>query len=88
MKSGLRSTLLLAAAAAVALSTTPAFASDASDSSGGYKFSNFWGDVPAQQVPSNPVTDPANAARLGTYTTQTSRGTWIFAPDANAGANS
>ena len=49
MKTKFASTTLLAAVTALGLGTAPAFAAAPSVNSG-YKFSDFWGDVPAQHT--------------------------------------
>jgi hypothetical protein len=55
---------------------------------GGYEFPDFWGDAAAQHAPVATVPNQAATGTLGTYATQSSHGTWLFAPNANQGANS
>jgi hypothetical protein len=87
MKTKFASTTLLAAVTAVGLGITPAIAAAPSVNSG-YKFSDFWGDVPAEHATTATAQHQADGAKIGAYATQSSHGTWIFPPDANAGANS
>jgi hypothetical protein len=87
MKTKVTSTTLFAAVTVLGLGIAPAFAAGPSVSSG-YKFSDFWGDVPAEHATTATAQQQADGAKIGAYVTQSSHGTWIFPPDANAGANS
>ena len=88
MKTRFTSTTLLAAVTVLGLGVAPSFAANTNDASG-YAFPDFWGTAPAQQqAPSAPAAKRTDGASVGLYTTQSSHGTWLFAPDPNAGANS
>ena len=90
-------TMLLAAAAALSLGVGSAYA----DSGGGTVANTFFTELPGvvaqAQVPNAPVyaqkgqaqpQQAQNGQALHAYVTQSSHGTWLFAPNANQGANS
>ena len=79
-------TMMLTAAAAIGFGMTSAMAASAGTS--GYEFPDFWGNAAAQHAPVAAVPNPAATGTVGTYATQSSHGTWLFAPNANQGANS
>ena len=84
MRTKFTSSTLLAAVATVGLGIAPALAAGPSNSNG-YAFPDFWGDVPAQQTTTTAhVPNQTGGASVGTYVTQTSRGTWLFPPTPNA----
>jgi hypothetical protein len=87
MKTKFASTTLFAAVTALGLGIAPAFAAAPSVNSG-YKFPDFWGDVAAEHATTATAQHQGDGAKIGAYATQSSHGTWIFPPDANAGANS
>ncbi|MFZ0019722.1 MAG: hypothetical protein WAL10_20540 [Acetobacteraceae bacterium] len=92
-------TMLLAAAAALSLSAGAAYANE-----GGPEANTFFTELPGvvaqADVPNAPVYAQRGQAQTqqaqngqaahgyGVYSTQSSRGTWLFAPTGNAGANS
>jgi hypothetical protein len=82
-------TMLLAAAAALSLSAGAAYANE-----GGPEANTFFTELPgvvAQADVPNAATYAQNgqaAHGYGVYSTQSSRGTWLFPPTGNAGANS
>jgi hypothetical protein len=76
-------TTLLAAVAALGLVAAPAFAADQASNSG-YMYPNFWGAQTAQRAPTAKVPAQSNDATIGIYTTQSSRGTWLFPPNPNS----
>jgi hypothetical protein len=88
-------TMLLAAAAALSLGVGSAYANE-----GGPEANTFFTELPGvvaqAQVPNAPVyaqnrqaTQQAqNGQGVHAYVTQSSHGTWLFAPNANQGANS
>jgi hypothetical protein len=78
-------TMLLAAAAALSLGVGSAYAGESGTQSGGYVYPGY--QFPAQNAPSVPTTAP-NGQVVHTFVTQSSHGTWLFAPNANQGANS
>ena len=78
-------TMLLAAAAALSLGVGSAYAGESSAQSGGYVYPGY--QFPAQNAPSVPTTAPTGQT-IHTYVTQSGRGTWLFPPNANQGANS
>jgi hypothetical protein len=78
-------TMLLAAAAALSLGVSSAYAGESGAQSGGYVYPGY--QFPAQNVPSVPTTAP-NGEVVHTFVTQSSHGTWLFAPNPNQGANS
>jgi hypothetical protein len=78
-------TMLLAAAAALSLGVSSAYAGESGAQSGGYVYPGY--QFPAQNAPSVPTTAP-NGQVVHTFVTQSSHGTWLFAPNANQGANS
>ena len=87
MKTRFTSTTLLAAVTALGLGAAPAFANTPSANSG-YEFTDFWGNVAAQQAPSAPpAANTANGPAIHNYITQTSHGTWLFPPHQNEGTN-
>ena len=78
-------TMLLAAAAALSFGVGSAYAGESGAQSGGYVYPGY--QFPAQHAPSVPTTAP-NGQVVHTFVTQSSHGTWLFAPNANQGANS
>jgi hypothetical protein len=78
-------TMLLAAAAALSLGVSSAYAGESGAQSGGYVYPGY--QFPAQNAPSVPTT-ASNGQTVHTYVTQSSHGTWLFAPNPNQGANS
>lgn len=77
-------TTLLAAVAAMGLGIAPAFAADMQSNSG-YVFPNFWGTAAVQQAPAAKAPAQSQGSSIGTYTTQSSQGTWLFPPNPNGG---
>ena len=82
-------TMIIAAAAALSLSMGVAYA----DSEGGQvantQFTELPGVVsqaPVQNAPA--VATAQNGQAVHSYATQSSHGTWLFAPNGNQGANS
>jgi hypothetical protein len=78
-------TMILAAAAALSLGVSSAYAGESGAQSGGYVYPGY--QFPAQNAPSVPTTAP-NDQVVHTFVTQSSHGTWLFAPNPNQGANS
>ena len=96
-------TMLLAAAAAFSLGVGSAYADGGDGPAANTFFTELPGVVAQAQVPNAPVyaqngqqnqaqTQQAQSGQAahgyGVYSTQSSRGTWLFPPNANAGANS
>jgi hypothetical protein len=90
-------TMLLAAAAALSLGVGSAYAGDGEGPAANTRFTELPGVVAQAQVPNAPVyaqnpqaqTQQAqNGQAVHTYVTQSSHGTWLFAPNANQGSNS
>jgi hypothetical protein len=78
-------TMLLAAAAALSLGVSSAYAGESGAQSGGYVYRDY--QFPAQNAPSVSTTTP-NGQEVHTFVTQSNHGTWLFPPNANQGANS
>ena len=90
-------TMLLAAAAALSLGVGSAYADSGDGPAANTFFTELPGVVAQAQVPNAPVyaQDPQaqtqqaqNGRAVHAYVTQSSHGTWLFAPNANQGANS
>ena len=97
-------TMLLAAAAALSLGVGSAYADGGDTTATNTFFTELPGVVAQADVPNAPTyaqngqqnrqtqTQQARngqaAHGYGVYSTQSSRGTWLFAPTGNAGANS
>ncbi len=90
-------TMLLAAAAALSLGVGSAYADSGDGPVANTFFTELPGVVAQAQVPNAPVyaqngraqTQQAqNGQAVHAYVTQSSRGTWLFAPNANQGSNS
>jgi hypothetical protein len=94
-------TMLLAAAAALSLGVGSAYADGGDGPAANTFFTELPGVVAQAQVPNAPVyaqngqqarqaqTQQAqNGQAVHTYVTQSSHGTWLFAPDPNGGSNS
>ena len=96
-------TMLLAAAAALSLGVGSAYADGGDGPAANTFFTELPGVVAQAQVPNAPVyaqrngqaqTEQAqngqtqNGQAVQTYVTQSSHGTWLFAPDPNGGSNS
>jgi hypothetical protein len=75
-------TMLLAAAAALSLGISSAYASE-SGQSGGYVYPDH--QFPAQPAPSAATAQSGQA--IHAYVTNSNRGTWLFAPNENGGGN-
>jgi hypothetical protein len=96
-------TMLLAAAAALSLSAGAAYANEGGPEANTF-FTELPGVVAQADVPNAPTyaqngqqnrqaqTQQAQSGQAahgyGVYSTQSSRGTWLFPPTGNAGANS
>jgi hypothetical protein len=90
-------TMLLAAAAVLSLGVGSAYADGGDTPAANTFFTELPGVVAQAQVPNAPAyaqngqaqTQQAqNGQGVHTYVTQSSHGTWLFAPNPNAGANS
>jgi hypothetical protein len=94
-------TMLLAATAALTLGAGAAYAGDGEGPAANTYFTELPGVVAQADVPNAPVYAEKHAqpqAQVQTqaqsgqgshfYVTNSSKGTWLFAPDSNAGANS
>jgi hypothetical protein len=91
-------TMLLAAAAALSLAVGSAYADGGDGPAANTFFTELPGVVAQAQVPNAPVyaqkngqaqTQEAQSEQtVHTYVTQSSHGTWLFAPDPNGGSNS
>jgi hypothetical protein len=93
-------TMLLAAAAALSLGVGSAYADGGDGAIANTFFTQLPGVVAQADVPNAPTyaqqggraTQQAQSGQTahgyGVYGTQSSRGTWLFAPNGNAGANS
>jgi hypothetical protein len=97
-------TMLLAAAAALSLGVGSAYADGGDGTIANTQFTELPGVVAQAQVPNAPTyaqngqqnrqaqTQQAQngqaAHGYGVYSTQSSHGTWLFAPDPNGGSNS
>ncbi|HSZ93097.1 MAG TPA: hypothetical protein VK822_27405 [Acetobacteraceae bacterium] len=93
-------TMLLAAAAALSLGVGSAYADGGDGAIANTFFTQLPGVVAQADVPNAPTyaqqggraTQQAQSGQAahgyGVYGTQSSRGTWLFAPNGNAGANS
>ena len=97
-------TMLLAAAAALSLGVGSAYADGGDGPAANTFFTELPGVVAQAQVPNAPVyaqngqqnrqaqTQQAQSGQAahgyGVYSTQSGRGTWLFAPNPNSGSNS
>jgi hypothetical protein len=89
-------TMLLAAAAGLSLGVGSAYADGGDGAIANTFFTQLPGVVAQADVPNAPtyaqngqVTQQAQNGRgMHAYVTQSSHGTWLFAPNGNAGANS
>ena len=94
-------TMLLAAAAALSLGVASAYADSGDGAIANTYFTELPGVVAQAQVPNAPTyaqngqqnrqaqAQSGQAAHgYGVYSTQSGRGTWLFPPNANQGANS
>ncbi len=90
-------TMLLAAAAALSLGVGSAYADGGDGAIANTFFTELPGVVAQAQVPNAPVyaqsgqaqsQQAQNGQAVQTYVTQSSHGTWLFAPNGNSGANS
>ncbi len=82
-------TMLLAAAAALSLGIGSAYAGDGEGPHANTLFTSLPGVIaqaPVQNAPA--VATAQNGQAIHTYVTQSSRGTWLFPPNSNQGANS
>jgi len=82
-------TMFLAAAAALSLGVGAAYAGEGDGAVANTYFTSLPGVVaqaPAQNAPS--VATAQNGQAVHSYVTQSSHGTWLFAPNGNQGANS
>jgi hypothetical protein len=82
-------TMILATAAVLGLGVGAAFADSEGGTVGITQFTELPGVVaqaPVQNAPA--VATAQNGQAVHTYATQSSRGTWLFAPNGNQGANS
>ncbi len=86
-------TMLLAAAAALSLGVASAYA----DGGDGAIANTYFTELAQAQVPNAPVyaqngqgqsQQAQNGQGVHDYATQSNRGTWLFAPNGNGGANS
>jgi hypothetical protein len=81
-------TLLLAAAAALSLGASAAYAGDGSGPAANTFFTQLPGVIaqaPIQNAPS--VATAQNGQAVHTYVTNSSRGTWLFPPNETGGGN-
>jgi hypothetical protein len=90
-------TMLLAAAAALSLGVASAYADGGDGAIANTYFTELPGVVAQAQVPNAPVyaqngqaqsQQAQNGQGVHDYATQSNRGTWLFAPNGNGGANS
>jgi hypothetical protein len=90
-------TMLIAAATLLSLSAGVAYAGDGEGPAANTQFTELPGVIAQAQVPNAPVyaqrgqvqTQQAqNGQGVHTYVTQSSHGTWLFAPNPNSGSNS
>jgi hypothetical protein len=77
-------TMLLAAAAALSLGVGSAYANESGPQSGGYVYPDY--QFPTHNAPSAAAAQ--NGQGIGTYVTNSSHGTWLFAPNQNQGNGS
>jgi hypothetical protein len=83
-------TMFLAAAAALSLSVGAAYVGDGDGAVANTYFTSLPGVIaqaPAQNAPAVATAKNGQQA-VHTYATQSSHGTWLFAPNGNQGANS
>ncbi len=81
-------TMLLAATAALSLGIGAAYAGEGETPVANTQFTEIPGVV-AQAPVQNPVTVTAQSGQaVHAYVTNSNRGTWLFAPNGNQGANS
>jgi hypothetical protein len=90
-------TMLLAAAAALSLGVGSAYADGGDGPAANTFFTELPGVVAQAQVPNAPAyaqngqtqtRQTQNGQGVHTFVTQSSHGTWLFAPDPNGGSNS
>jgi hypothetical protein len=90
-------TMLLAAAAALSIGVGSAYADGGDGAIANTYFTELPGVVAQAQVPDAPVYAQSGQAQsqqaqngqgVHAYVTQSSHGTWLFAPDPNGGSNS
>ena len=77
-------TILLAAAAALSLGVSSAYANENGRQSGGYVYPDY--QLSTQNTPSAVAAQNGQATQ--TYVTQSGRGTWMFLPNQNQGNGS
>ncbi len=82
-------TMMIAAAAALSLGTGVAYADGGDGPIANTRFTQIPGVVAQAQVQQAPsVATAQNGQAVHAYVTQSNRGTWLFAPNSNQGANS
>ena len=85
-------TMILATAAVLALGAASAFAGEGEGTHPNTLFTELPGvlaQAPVQQpVPSAVARNQNNGAPVAAFVTNSHRGTWLFAPNPNQGANS
>jgi hypothetical protein len=90
-------TMIIAAAAALSLTAGSAYADGGDGTIANTFFTQLPGVVAQAQVPNAPVyaqngqalnQQAQNGQGVHAYVTQSSHGTWLFAPNGNAGSNS
>ena len=89
MRETMRIMLHAALAAASIASIGSAYADQGADIAANTRFTEIPGVVaqaPAQNAPAV-ATTAQNGRAVPVYVTRSSQGTWLFAPDGNAGAN-
>jgi hypothetical protein len=82
-------TMLLAAAAALSLGISAAYADDGDGPIANTQFTELprvIAQAPVQNAPA--VATARNGQAIGTYVTNSSHGTWLFAPNQNQGNGS
>jgi hypothetical protein len=82
-------TMILAAAAVLALGVGSAFAGDGDGYSATTQFTSIPGEqaTVAQSAPPQTATATNEAAVAHTYVTKSHAGTWLFPPDMNGGGD-
>ena len=82
-------TMLLAAAAAFSLGVGSAYADGGDGPAANTQFTEVPGVIAQATVQNAPsVATAQNGQAVQAYVTQSSRGTWLFPPNANQGGNS
>ncbi len=82
-------TMLLAAATALSLSAGIAYADQGDGTVANTRFTEIPGVVAQAQVPNaSAVATAQNGQAVHAYATHSARGTWLFVPNGNQGANS